>query len=195
MNQAPVPTDHLLPTDLAAYLTTGPAFSGAARVKAHLADCAECRGEAIEVSRLVRGGGGSSARRGLRSLVALAAAAAVVLAVGTGLPRANRQTERSRDAVQSIDAAPVPIEPLGDAVVAAPLTFSWHPAAAAVEYRLTLLDAGGEVLWSPVTTDTVLVLPFEISLIRGSSYSWYLDVLQSDGASSSSGVKEFRVAP
>lgn len=187
-------TDHLLPAEMATWLVAGPASPGARRVQAHLAECEVCRGEAIEVSRLVRADRRARQRPWLRAAAMTVAAASVALVVLLGRPSRPAPPDIVRS---SIAAATLrPIAPLGTMSLASgPVTFTWQPAAEAVEYRLTLLDSTGSVIWNHVTTDTVVVLPLAISLVRKTSYYWYVDALQSNGESTTSRSREFRLSP
>jgi len=187
-------TPHLLPDELATWLTKGPTSTEARRVTAHLAECDVCREEAIEVSQLVRVGRRPGHRSWLRKGVTLALAASVTLAVWVGRQSRSAPPEVVRSVSPS--AALTPIAPLGTMSLASgPVAFTWRPAVGAVEYRLTLLDAAGSVIWSHVTTDTAVILPLAVSLARNTSYFWYVDALQSNGESSTSRSREFRLAP
>lgn len=184
-------TAHLQPHELAAFLDGGAPTQASRHARAHLADCAECRGEAIEAGRLVRAG--SFPRH--RQLAGLALAAAVLLAVWFGVrtPDPTVVLRSAPPVAAPLDAAaPVPVAPVGDTPrPAGQLLFSWHPSVGTVEYRITLLDAGGSVLWTQVTTDTSIALPLAISLAPEDSYFWYVDALRSDGTSTTSGAQAF----
>lgn len=186
---------HLQPQELAAFLDGGVPSPASRRARAHLADCAECRSEAIEAGRVVRAG--SRPRR--RQLGGLVLAAAVLLAVWLGVraPASTPVLRGSAPEAVPVDAvAPVPVSPVGDTRRSAgPLLFTWRSSPGAVEYRLTVLDASGSVLWTQVTTDTSLALPLAISLPPKDSYFWYVDALRSDGTSSTSGAQAFGLTP
>ena len=191
MANLPTTSDHLRPTDIAAFVRNGPGPLGDPTV-AHLATCSACREEALEVSRLLR----APAVGRVKSGAAIAAAAAIVLAAWLGLRVATPDVDRERAApVTQPGGAVRLIGPLGPVRRDAPLTFVWHRDAKAVEYRLTLLDARGNLVWSSATIDTVATLPIETSLVRGPSYYWFVDVLQADGSSATSGSREFRLSP
>jgi hypothetical protein len=72
---------------------------------------------------------------------------------------------------------------------------NWRLTGAAVEYRVTLLDATGSVLWTSVTADSVALLPVGVSLAPGADYYWYVDALLGDGTSVSSGAQRFSMTP
>jgi anti-sigma factor RsiW len=187
--------DHLPAEDLAAYLSRGRQAPAFRRVQAHLADCAECRYEAAQISRVVRA---ETRHRMLRWAGAAVAAAAAVLvvAVWTGGQRRVPDSDITRgSAAPSVEASGIaPLAPLGDvSPTAGILAFTWRPVAQAVEYRLTLSDAAGGTVWSRATTDTTQVLPLEVSLAHGVRYYWYVDALLAGGGSVTSGAREFRV--
>src|SRR6266851_8649915 len=76
--QGPV-DPHLEAGLLAAYVDGRAGGSDAARVEAHLAECADCRREVIEVRRLASG---RTRRWGWPAVAVLAAAAVLLLVVG-----------------------------------------------------------------------------------------------------------------
>lgn len=180
-------SEHLRPLDITAFVRRGPGPLEDPRV-AHLADCSECRREVLEVSRLLR----QPALTRVKAGGAIAAAAAIIVAAWLGLRSEPSEIDQERATPVAPAGAVRLISPIGPTGRDAPLTFSWHTVGNAVEYRLTLLDARGNMIWSSVTTDTVAALPIETSLVRGPSYYWYVDVLQSDGSSATSGSREFR---
>lgn len=182
-------SDHLRPADIVAFVRSGPGPVGDPTV-AHLAQCGECREEVLEVSRLVR----APASGRLKSVAAITAAAAMVAAAWLGVRPAPQEADRERATpVTQPDGGVRLVAPLGPLNRDAPIAFTWRGVAGAVEYRLTLLDARGNVLWSNATIDTAATLPIEISLVRGPAYYWFVDVLQSDGSSATSGSREFRL--
>lgn len=183
-------SEHLGPDDVTAFVTAGPRGARGGDIVAHLARCEDCRYEVREVSRLVRPHPARHAR-----FVALAAAAAgVVLAAWLGLRSAKPEVDQERTSTRTTTPGVVSlVGPLGPVTRGASPDFTWHAARGAVEYRLTLLDAGGVVIWSTMTVDTVATLPVETSLVSGPAYYWFVDVLLADGSSATSGAREFRV--
>jgi hypothetical protein len=183
---------HLQPGELAAFLGAGPKAADSARIQDHLAGCDECRGEAIEVARLVR----AAARPGrLPRLVPLALAAGLA-AVAIFRPIADPpqvlRTSEGSGGVAVLEAV-APVGPVSRA--AGPVRLNWRLTGAAVEYRVTLLDATGSVLWTSVTADSVALLPVGVSLAPGADYYWYVDALLGDGTSVSSGAQRFSMTP
>lgn len=191
---SPHATLHLLPQELAAYLGAGPRANDSTRIREHLAECPECRGEAIEVGRLVR----ASVRPArVRILAPLALAAGIALVTWVGIRTDSPGTLlRSPATATSQPMALESVSPLGPISRAAgPVTFAWRHAGPAVEYRVTLLDATGAVLWTVLTPDSSAILPVTVSLAPGADYYWYVDALRSDGTSTSSGAQAFRLTP
>lgn len=198
LTDEPMITDHLPPEALAAYLAEGARAPGFDRVQAHLADCPECREEASAVSRILRADGRShQVRRVMMGVGSVAAVLAIGIWFAAPRPPSNENVTRGTEPrLPSGEPDVTAIAPLGEvAPVAGQVSFSWHVMPDAVEYRLTLSDAGGGPIWKKATTDTVLVLPLEVSLARGTTYYWYVDALLSDGRSLTTGAREFRLGP
>jgi hypothetical protein len=186
-------TAHHLPAeDLAAYLSRGRDARAFQRVQAHLADCAECRLEAAHIARVLRAEARSRLLRWTGGGVATAAAV-LMLAVWAGGHRPAPDAGITRGSAGSpIEIAA--IAPLGEVSLAAhEVAFAWRPVAGAIEYRVTLSNATGSMLWRRATTDTTLVLPLEVSLARGVQYYWYVDALVANGGSVTSGAREFHL--
>lgn len=168
---ADAPNDtHLTAGWIAAYVDDSLAGDERARVEAHLATCAECRGEVIAVSRLVR----APVRRRRRYLVAASAiaAAAIVLVVIRPVDE-SANPPRLREGVLTTAAAPAAIAPRG-AVAAAP-RFIWSAVPGADLYGVSLFDETGRVLWESRTRDTSIALPPGVHVIARSRYYWKVD--------------------
>ncbi|MBI1853106.1 MAG: zf-HC2 domain-containing protein [Planctomycetes bacterium] len=129
--------------------------ASAARVEAHLASCASCRGAAIDYSR-AGGGEAAATRRGPRRLW-LAAAAVLVVAVGVGfavlsssrppLVEVEMRLESTRD------AAPAKV---GDG-----FHLDVRPQSSAIFYAALLYDADGTCT-SLVPTNATLGPPLTL---------------------------------
>jgi hypothetical protein len=186
------PTGHLEASDVAAYVDRALLPVQRELVEAHLVDCAECRREIIEVSR-VR----NAARRRSRWLIAAPAAAAAAIAVlilarpadtpSGGGPVLRNGGEGSRSRVVLV--AP----PQSSVIRERPVTFTWRSAGTAVSYRLTITDRRGDVVWSVNGSDTTAQLPVAVRLRAGLPYYWYVDGLLPDGSSITSGIQPFTV--
>lgn len=178
---------HLSSRDVAAYVDR--ALSPAERdaIEAHLSDCADCRDEVIQVSRLRRG---ASSRR--RWLFVAPLAAAAVLAVML-LPARKSDEPVLRDGgergltVTIVAPADSALTPSGPRQV----SFTWRSLDSVVSYRFAITDGSGDVVWSATSTDTTVQLPASIHL-RPGNYFWYVDALLPDGRSVASRVRTLR---
>jgi len=72
--------------------------------------------------------------------------------------------------------------------------FLWHSAGQNVQYRLTVTNQRGDIVWSFGTADTAAVLPASMRVQSGNPYFWYVDALLPDGRSATSRVQRFNVA-
>ena len=139
---------------LAAFVDGRLETAEAKKVEAHLAECADCRREAIEVRRLL-----PVTAPGWRwpAIGALAAAAVLVLVVG-GLGKRQHQDGSSiRGAGHPEPLTPRVIAPAESATVSrGALTFVWHGVSDAAAYRLALTDERGDVVWTTETADTAV---------------------------------------
>jgi anti-sigma factor RsiW len=200
-------TTHLSAERLASYLdgTLTPAERDAAL--AHFDDCADCRREMTETRRVIalsssaasRSQGPIGRRVGVRSLVTAAIAAALVFAVVPTLMR-NRSgpvaSIRGPDRVPQSEIVPelATVSPAKDGTIA-PSTdaFVWRAASGDAEYRLTIMDATGGVVWRKSTSDTSVMLPGDLRLTSGNEYFWSVDALLADGHSTTTHVNHFSV--
>jgi len=186
---------HLEAGDVAAYLDLKLSADDRSRVEVHLAECAECRRELVEVRRVL----GNLPRFRRWHLLVPAAAAAAALFVILGPPERDRRPApvgRERGPRGTERAALIAVvEPgVGAAVAPGPVVFTWRGVGTGATYRLTVTDERGDVVWSANTADTMATLPARIGLERGRRYAWYLDALLPDGRSVTSGVRAFVVA-
>jgi hypothetical protein len=177
----------------------------------HVVDCAECTRiwrALAEVERgarrfdpgVPRAGAAPSARPGPRAwrwglggAVAAAAAAALVVWIGVGpqAPEPQRQPagETFRAGTEA-PARPLLWAPLGE--VAAPGAFTWEAVPEAVSYRLELLDADGEIIWSAATAETSTAWPATLPRSPG-RYYWRVVAELELGGSSASPLEDFDV--
>lgn len=188
---------HLASEEVAAYLDNTLPEAECARVKSHLADCDVCREEIVSVSKLLERA--PRPRRRVTALTALAAAAVLVVflvrpSFDSELPA--RGQLRGRDApfasegVSGVRA----VAPIGRQAIGEGIVFVWHPALPGATYRFTLTDDRGGKIWVGSTNDTTLSIPNETSLLKNRNYHWYVDVLQPDGSSVTTGITSFQVA-
>jgi len=188
---------HVTSEEVAAYIDNTLSDAECARVKAHLAGCDSCRKEIVSVSRLVQRA--PRPRRRVVALSAVAAAAAIVAIVvarpstDSGLPTtASLRGSDSRAASEGVNVVRA-IAPIGRAVPREDMLFVWHPASSGAEYRLTLTDDRGGKVWVESTNDTTLRIPRGAVALPKGGYHWYVDVLQTDGGTATTGIKSFQI--
>lgn len=200
-------TAHVTTERLASYLDGYLTTSERDAVLAHFDECAACRHEMTEARRVLarasssRGGGGRAASLTRRVLTLLPAALAAVLLVAVALPRLREQssatvaTRGSEGSPQSDAIPPLAIvSPSEDgAVVASTDSFVWRAASGDAEYRFTIMDGTGGIVWSKSTGDTSVTLPADLRLTHGSEYFWSVDALLADGHSATTRVHHFSI--
>ena len=187
---------HLTSEEVAAYLDNTLSEKECALVKSHLADCDACRKEVVSVSKLLAGA--PRPRRRIIAFSTLAAAAALMfLLVRPSLDSTSAPGGPLRAPDTGSMSADAPgiraIAPIGPRTNATGIVFSWHPASPGATYRFTLTNALGGKILVDSTSDTTIALPRETSLLENRDYHWYVDVLQPDGSSATTGITSFRV--
>ena len=98
------------------------------------------------------------------------------------------------DVVRSVPIAakaPVPVAPL-DATVGLPVAFTWEPVPETRSYRVELLDAEGELLWTGQANDSSLSWPAEIGEREGLHY-WRVVAALDQGGSAASELVRFEI--
>ena len=166
-------------------------------LETHLARCRPCRQEVTSARRLI----GSHPPRGRWLWVAPAAAAAVLAVVLLGRwPRApGPVNEPVRSGEEAGPGEALRLRALApadrDTVSARGLVFTWASQAGRPLYRLTLTDGSGHAVWLQDTSDTTLALPAKVSLDLGRTYFWYVDALDADGRSLTTGTLRFTISP
>jgi hypothetical protein len=75
------------------------------------------------------------------------------------------------------------------------VVFTWRKQGEDPLYRLTITDPSGAIVWMEETSDTTLAIEKRQLLTPGRTYLWYLDALDSDGRSATSGIHRFHTAP
>lgn len=181
--------------DLAAYLSGSLPRVEALQLEAHLSNCWACRQEVTGARRLLR-----SRPRGLRWLLVPAAAAAGLALLligpspGRGPGREALRGDRNQRQESAIPLAVVsPAE--GDAVKVGGPSFVWRAARGEPLYRVTIADQAGRTLWTGETSDTTLAPPPGLRLDRGRRFFWYVDALDVEGRSVTTGTRSFHTAP
>jgi hypothetical protein len=173
----------------------------------HVVDCAECTRIWRALVALERGArrfdpgvpkpGLATPRRpaprawtwGLGGALA-AAAAALTLWIGVR-PPAPPPAEPAGETFRSGPAEPArPVlrAPLG--AVDVPGAFAWEPVEGAVNYRIELLDAGGEIVWTAATEETSVAWPATLPGSPG-RYYWRVVAELERGGSTASALEDF----
>jgi hypothetical protein len=160
-----------------------------AAVESHLAECADCRAEVIEVERLV----GGVRRYRTRSLVVggLAIAAGLLLVVSTLQHRGGRPDNGNLRGAGA--NAVIPVGPTG-VMQRSGLALTWHGTGGGSTYKVTLSNAAGSTLWTTDTRDTTVAVSADIVLAPDVEYQWVVDALLPQGTSRTSGPQSFRIA-
>src|SRR5687768_7391121 len=135
---------HLQPDQVAAYVDGSLATDARAHVQAHLALCAECRRELVDVSRIV---GTLPGRRLVRRRVWIPAAAAAVLAIVLARPVETPSPTESGHRQTAVLTTGAPRAILPADTVRSARSLIWSSVAGADRYRLRLFDASGTVIW------------------------------------------------
>ena len=154
---------------------------------AHAAQCAHCRRQLAAVATATAATGVASEiarlgpsrqpawRRGALAVGGLAAAAAVILALFTpAIPGGTAEGDRYRDADTPAPAVPALLAP-NDVVAAQPVELRWRRTAEATQYRVTVFDVEGSIVWEQETADTAAVIPAAVSLADGVTYWWRIE--------------------
>jgi hypothetical protein len=176
---------HLREAEIAAFLDEGLEAAERHRVEAHIDICEECRAELVDIGRAMELRGKRATR--VATLMARrwwipAAAAAGIVAIlvvprlatppsvaldSTRAPRiADGEGQRRIDLISPADDATMP---------SARMVFTWHAVRADV-YRVSLLTASGDSIWTKETTDTTASVPTNVTLSPG-PYFWRVDAV------------------
>lgn len=182
---------HLHEEEVVAYLGHGLAGERLAQVELHLARCSVCRAEVREATAILR----ARRRRGWPPMLApLAAAAAAAILLFTIWPQGGgtpTPISQHRDSPAGGVVVPVAISPSGPAN--AVRAFVWSRAAGADQYRLTVYDEEGSVLWKQITADSLLAPPDSVPLRPGHQYLWKVEARVGWDAWESSELTPFQV--
>lgn len=190
---------HLGPEELAIYLDGSLGGARLSGVEAHLAECAACRDEAIQIGRLLERGNGDRQRWRLAHWAAPAAAAAAIAAVLLLNPRPEDVTRQEGPIFRADGPGAIAITAVSPMAPSRPsfdsVRFVWHRMESDVVYQLTLMDEEGAVLWKATAEDTTLALPTDVELRPTARYYWYVDALLEMARTATSGVQEFVTSP
>jgi hypothetical protein len=162
----------------------------------HLADCSRCRRLTASVARALadqpiaderRPGRGLRTRRAVRLAAPLAAAAVLLVFLWPSGPDDSHRAPTITEA-----AAPTPRAPAGRVETAERLV--WSSVGGADQYRVTLFDDAGSVLFATRATDTAAAIPDSVSLTAGRTYFWKTEARSGFDRWSASPLVEFTIA-
>jgi hypothetical protein len=113
-------------------------------------------------------------------VVGLAAAASVVLVIGTAVITENwpARPEQTRGGAGPIVELVTPAE----RVTGRPVTFSWKPVSDARDYEIEVLDADGLSAFVSTVRGTSVELPATVHLLPGTDYRWWVVARRADGS-------------
>lgn len=186
------PERHLESREVAAYVDRAVGQAERDSIEAHLADCAECRDEVIQVSRFRR-----VAERRRRWLFVIPAAAAAVLAVVL-LPSKEPGGPVLRDGAPELGPVLTLVSPAESAATprgGPPTSFIWRSLDSIASYRVTVTDDSGDVVWTTSSADTAVQMPPSIRLRPDRRYFWFVDALLPDGRSVASELRTLETRP
>ncbi len=175
---------HLRAGEIAGYVDGTLGAAARAEVERHLADCAECRADAVAAVTAARPVG----RRWLVATPALAAAAAVVFWV------AGRQDADDRDRVRAPAAEVLGVVGAEQGPAGA-VHLTWRSVGAEAVYAVTFLSDAGDRVWTANTADTTVTLPDSVHLVRSDVYHWFVEAQLRDGGRLTSGPQRLVLGP
>jgi hypothetical protein len=188
--------DHLDAGIVAAYVdgTVDPARLGG--VEGHLADCAICRREVMEGTRMLRGRRPWK-RWSVMGTVAAAAAVLLLIAQPGRVPESQDPVIRAgEDTVTEAVLRFTAIAPADtESVSGGSIVFQWRSPSTEASYRITVTNEIGDLLWSETTYDTTVALPGDVPFELGETYFWYVDALLPNGGSATTGVQRLTLIP
>ncbi len=177
----PTPAGSAVPLDriLALVERRGTEAERVATLDAVMADSASRRDFELLRSIAANMPVGAARRRVSRTIVPLAAAAAVIVAAVFIARReiTSRGPEPLRAAVQNAVLTDPPIE----ATPAQSRTFRWRAVAGARRYALEILTATGTPVFTTHAPEPAVTLPADVVLTAGVEYRWWVATEFSDG--------------
>jgi anti-sigma factor RsiW len=141
-------------------------------IHGHLARCADCRAEVLEVSAVVRTLPHARRLPG-RAWIPAAAAAVLVAFLVTPQVLRHQVDPQHREQELSTTLAPRAMAPVG--IVSAVDTLAWSPVPGADRYRVRLFDSEGTLVWEGETTNALAVVPSSIRLADRRPYFWKVE--------------------
>lgn len=151
----------------------------------HLSRCASCRAAVIDLRRAIQSEPIGAEIASLATprwasdfaprVIGLVAAAAIVVlvarvAVELSTSRPDILRDHPANQIESRPQVHTPRPVQGERPV-----FSWSPVVTASQYRITLFDEEGAVVWQDVVADTTANLPRGTAIAAGTSYWWQVE--------------------
>ncbi len=179
------PTDEMM----AAYLGRELEGETLREIELHLAKCTVCRQEFLDAREILR----PTPRVPWRVLAPVAAAAAVVLLIFPWSQREEATTNQPlhRDSPGVESSAPSLVTPVGTTSEVSVLI--WTRVGGADQYRMTLFDSEGSVMWREMTADSSVAVPDSITFQPSRPYLWRVEARIGWDIWESSELLEFRV--
>jgi hypothetical protein len=124
--------------------------------------------------------------------LALAAAAILVIGLGTIMLR-GRRIAPSDDVMRGHSAAISLIEPASGAVLGSPVRLTWHSISGATSYRVELLSTKGDLIRAWTTRDTTIAISDSARVGASGSYDVWVRATLEDRTDVSSPIVHFSV--
>jgi hypothetical protein len=165
----------------------------------HVMGCPACHRDYEYLSAVEEAGAKTeriAARRAptWRRVLPLAAAASVVLAIGSLVVR-DRLGLGGDDVERGGERAIAVYSPAGEVAAAGPVVFAWKPVPGAFRYVVEVLGPDGTVVFSDSTADTSATLARPGALTPGATYRWSVRTLEEAGEEPTvSPIRRFRAA-
>jgi hypothetical protein len=157
----------------------------------HVLQCPTC-GPELDLLRTAAEGSRAAERRAPATRwLALAAAALLLVGIGTFTLRGRHNGIPSQDVMRGNADAIAVIEPAARSSFALPIHLAWHPVSGASTYRVELLSAKGDLVHAWTTRDTTLVIADSAQVSPGASYDVWVRATRADRTEISSPLVRF----
>ncbi|MDB4909458.1 MAG: hypothetical protein JWO39_281 [Gemmatimonadetes bacterium] len=157
----------------------------------HVLRCPTC-GPELDLLRSASEGSRAAERRAPATRwLALAAAALLMIGIGT-LTFRGRVTPAA-DVLRGKSASVSLIEPFAGASIARPVRLAWHRVDGATSYRVELLSKDGELISTWNTADTAFAIPDSARVAASESYDVWVRATLADRTEVSSPIVRFSV--
>jgi hypothetical protein len=159
----------------------------------HVLRCPTC-GPELDLLRSATEGSRAAERRApARQWLALAAAALLIVGIGTLTLRTRHNNFSREDVMRGHAQSIAMIEPSTGSSLARPVRLAWHSLEGATSYRVELLTTGGELIGSWHTSDTTLAIPDTARVNANAPYDVWVRATLADRTEVSSPIVRFTV--